>query len=232
MKRLKRLSGCLLLRRPKETIDLPSRRDLRCVVDFSHDERALYDEIKNRVITDFQVTSIEGTDGSNSAAFVNIIQQINSLRMICNMGLQYHSRYDNNITDARPQGQHTWSEVAQQTFEFQCEAESIMCHVCQSSLGLAETLFGEQHTHPRFSECLRFICSECSHRLHKSSKPISCGHSPSHPIALVSTSRKDVEEAPASSVFMDDFQTSLIGIPSKVTSLVTQLQVQPADVKS
>jgi hypothetical protein len=232
VKRLKRLSGCLLLRRPKETINLPPRRDLRCVVEFCADERALYDEIRSRTIANFKETSLQGGDTSSSITFVNVIQQINSLRLICNMGLQYHSRYDDPAAEVDSQGQSNWTEVAQQAFNFECEAGSITCQLCSSSLDLAETL-GEpgNQTPPQFSQCLRFICSECTQRLHRGSKPISCGHSPSHPIAPVSTNRMELEEAIIPMPSVDDYETSLIGLPSKVTSLVTQLKAQPATVK-
>ncbi|PMD50139.1 uncharacterized protein K444DRAFT_546687 [Hyaloscypha bicolor E] len=233
VRRLQRLSGCLLLRRPKETINLPPRRDLKCVVEFNVDERALYDEIKSRTIANFKETTPQGTDRSNSTTCVNIIQQINSLRMICNMGLQYHSRYDNTAAEVGSEGQIKWAEVAQQAFDFQLEVGSIICQFCSSSLDVTETLLSEPETQtqPRFSECLRFICSECTQRLHRGSKPISCGHTTSHTTAPVSTSRTEPEEAAPPIPLMEDYQTSLINLPSKVTSLVTQLQTQQADVK-
>jgi len=231
--RLKRLSGCLLLRRPKETINLPPRRDLKCVVEFDVDERALYDEIKSQTIASFEETTLSGTDRSSSTTFVNIIQQINSLRMICNMGLQYHSRYHNTATEADSQAQIKWAEVAQQAFNFQLEAGSIACQFCSSSIDVTQTLLcePENQTQPQFSECLRFICSECTQRLHKGSKSISCGHSTSHPTAPVSANRTDQEEAIVPMLLMEHSQSSLIDLPSKVTSLVMQLQAQPADVK-
>ena len=232
IKRLKRLSGCLLLRRPKETINLPARRDLRCVVEFSVDERALYDEIKSRTIENFRESTLEGTNKSGSK-FVNVIQQINSLRIICNMGLQYHSWYDNNAAAVDSQGQSNWIEVAQQAFNFQCEAGSITCQLCSSLLDMIETLLGEpgNQAQPRFSQCLRFICSDCVQRLHVGSKPILCGHSPSHPIAPVSTNRTDLEEATVPMPLIDVYETSSNGLPSKVASLVTQLKAQPPGVK-
>jgi hypothetical protein len=231
--RLKRLSACLLLRRPKETINLPPRRDLKCVVEFNVAERALYDEIKSRMIANFEETTPNSTDRSSSTTFVNIIQQINSLRMICNMGLQYHSRYDNTATEAGSKAQMKWAEVAQQVFDFQLEAGSIVCRFCSSSLDATETLMSqpENQTQPRFSECLRFICSECTQSLQKGSRSISCGHIMPHPTAPVSTSRTELEEATAPMFLIEDYQNPLIGLPSKVTSLVTQLQAQPADVK-
>lgn len=232
-KRLKRLSGCLLLRRPKETINLPPRRDLQSFVELNLDERALYDEIKNCTIANFKETTLEGTDRSSSTTFINIIQQINSLRMICNMGLHYRSRYDNPTAEVDSQGQIKWTEVAQQAFDFELEAGSIICQLCLSSLDVTEALLGESgnQTQPRFSQCLRFFCSECIQRLHRASKPVACGHSPSHPTASVSASRTELEDATGPTPPIEDYHISLIGLPSKVTSLVKQLQAQPADVK-
>jgi hypothetical protein len=234
VKRLKRLSECLLLRRPKETIKLPSRRDLQCVVEFNVNERALYDEIKSQTIANFKGNTPESPGRSVSTTSVNIIQQINSLRMICNLGLHYHLRYDNTATEVGSQGQSKWAEVAQQTFDFQFEARSMICHYCSSSLDIAETLLSEPDTQiqSRFSQCLRFICSECTQRLYKGSKSVSCGHSTPHPTAPVSTSRTELEGEIFPMPSMEDYQTSLVGLPSKVTSLVMQLQAQPADVKS
>ena len=46
VKRLKHLSACLLLRRAKGTINLPPRRDMQCPVDFTREERAIYDKMR------------------------------------------------------------------------------------------------------------------------------------------------------------------------------------------
>src|SRR5262249_50738883 len=50
VKRLKRLSGCLLLRRPKEIVPLPPRHDFQCPVDFMPAERHLYEDIRTQAI--------------------------------------------------------------------------------------------------------------------------------------------------------------------------------------
>ncbi|RYP72554.1 hypothetical protein DL769_004428 [Monosporascus sp. CRB-8-3] len=102
--RLKRLTGWILLRRPKKTIDLPTRRDLRWPVEFSTDERALYDELKGQTIASVRDVS-DSTYLPNSTTFVNVIQQINSLRMICSMGLHYED--PSPVTFAPP----PWAQV-------------------------------------------------------------------------------------------------------------------------
>lgn len=79
VRRLKYLSACLLLRRPKKTITLPARRDLQCPVDFSNDERATYQDIRDRTITKIDDALHKSSDASKAGAYVNILQQIESL---------------------------------------------------------------------------------------------------------------------------------------------------------
>ncbi|KAI0804448.1 SNF2 family N-terminal domain-containing protein [Xylaria sp. FL0064] len=75
--RLKTLSRCLILRRPKATINLPSRTDLRYPVNFTTDERTLYDAVKTQTIATMREASSRVTP-----RFVNVIQQINMMRLI------------------------------------------------------------------------------------------------------------------------------------------------------
>ncbi|KAK6335580.1 alpha-1,6-mannosyltransferase, variant 2 [Orbilia brochopaga] len=221
--RLKRLCSCLLLRRSKETINLPRRSDVRCEVEFNAEERKLYDEIKDQAVLQIREVGIENADSSASMAFANFIQKINSLRIICNMGLYYHTRHDDH------KSRDSWMELAQQAFNFQCEAGSISCHECSSTLDVSELLLGEpeSQSQPRFSECLRFICSECSQR------PVTCGHRPPHPIALVSTSRA-VQEDTVIPMSLEVHQVTppTVELPPKVKALVTQLVTHPPNTKS
>ena len=231
VKRLKRLSGCLILRRPKEAIELPSRRDLRCVVDFQHDERMLYEDIKARTIA-LRDDALRYPGVSQPATFVNVIQQINSLRMICNMGIHYHSRHDYAATQATAYSTGNWAGVAQQTFDFECEGGSICCRLCSSFFSSTEALLGwnKYQGHAMFSECLAFICSECVQKLQNTTKPLTCGHNPPHPIAPVSTNAQGQDEV-GEMPLMTEYDSSALGLPSKVVSLMEQLQAQPPGTK-
>ncbi|SPQ24421.1 6db613db-62c9-4e99-888c-c9372a6443fe [Thermothielavioides terrestris] len=91
-KRLKCLSACLLLRRAKATISLPARRDMTCPVDFSREERAAYDEAREQTITRIDEALHTDSEASRAGVYVNVLQQIESLRLICNLGLHYRTR--------------------------------------------------------------------------------------------------------------------------------------------
>jgi SNF2 family DNA or RNA helicase len=233
VERLKKLSGYLILRRSKSAIDLPPRVDLRCPVDFTTEERALYDKIKCQTIAHFTEAAIEEVDTFSSLKFVNVIQQINLLRMVCNLGLHYHSGRNRKPSERNSPGVVCWANVAQQAFKFQCEVMSIACQLCESYLDTTERLLGGpgSHVNPLFSQCLRFLCSDCVQRSQGVSKPISCGHSPPHSIAPVSLNSAIQEEDIITTHFPVGREVTLSRLPSKVTSLLNQLKGQLPDVK-
>jgi SNF2 family DNA or RNA helicase len=238
MERLKRLSRCLILRRPKTTINLPTRTDLRCLVNFTSDERALYEKTKSQAIAHFtEAATHEGADHLPSTTFVNIIQQINALRMVCDMGMHYHSRYDVKPAEYNTPSEPTdWTSVAQQTFNFQCEITSIACQLCKSTLDITERLFSDSNNHlanPLFFQCRKFVCPDCvQHSREGHTKDFLCGHSPPHIFAEVSLNRDILEDSilmPAHSV--PGRKVLPNGLPSKVTSLLRRLKDQAPNTK-
>ncbi|PHH86173.1 hypothetical protein CDD83_10629 [Cordyceps sp. RAO-2017] len=84
--RLKRLAACLLLRRARGTICLPPRQDLRCPVEFSRGERILYDELRDKAIARLDEALEQDSELAMSGVYVNVLQQIESLRLFCNLG--------------------------------------------------------------------------------------------------------------------------------------------------
>lgn len=84
--RLKYLSASLILRRPKGTISLPPRRDVQYPVDFSTGERQAYEEIRNRAIVKINEALQSGSEPTKAGAYVNVLQQIESLRLTCDRG--------------------------------------------------------------------------------------------------------------------------------------------------
>lgn len=238
VERLKRLSRCLILRRPKGTINLPARKDVRCPVNFTPDERVLYERVKHQAIAHLAEASTNFGLGetSKSITFVNVIQQINTLRMICNMGLHYGSRHDTKAPDygINSSGTVDWAGIAQQAFNFQCEIATITCQRCKSSLDITERVLSGSSDHvtetPLFSQCMSFICADCLQRSHGHS--LSCGHEPPHSFAPVSLNASVLEESVLSTANSTvGNYTASTGLPSKVTSLLAQLKAQPSDVK-
>lgn len=80
---LLKLLGFVMLRRPKNVIDLPERHDHRRFLEFNIQERNAYDAAKQRVIEciddvlDF---------GSSRDGYMNTLQKISALRTICELG--------------------------------------------------------------------------------------------------------------------------------------------------
>ncbi|WAO82928.1 Hypothetical protein NCS54_00010400 [Fusarium falciforme] len=120
-RRLKDLSSGLILRRQKTVIDLPPRKDLKCRVDFSPAERKFYDKLRHQAITRMEEAFSDGDGGSASDSYITVIQKINALRMVCNLGLHYDSRHDLAAKEESTDDSKDWSTNAQQAFDFQRE---------------------------------------------------------------------------------------------------------------
>ncbi|KAI0600378.1 SNF2 family N-terminal domain-containing protein [Biscogniauxia sp. FL1348] len=230
VKRLKRLSGCLLLRRPKDIIQLPPRRDLRYSVNFTPEERELYNDIRMKTIEHLDEALGRRGDPTNPASFVNVLQRIEAMRMVCNLGLSYPYRHEISTRDAP--GTDNWQASAQGALSLRCEMGQIQCHSCRSALDTVENLPGDptQRTESRFFKCLRFICSICVQRLSSDGARVACGHDPPCPVGAVSTDASTLEESsvlPGSRLGV----TLSAGLPSKVAMLLQDLGKLPPDVK-
>jgi SNF2-related domain len=225
VKRLKHLSASLLLRRGKGTIHLPPRRDTKCPVGFTNDERTIYNSAREQTIMRIDEALQKNSEISRIGIYVNALQQIESLRLICNMGLYYHTRHNKSLEAEDFSG---WSGVAQQTFNSQREMGPIICLQCPGTLELTDDLITTQQD-ARFFKCLRFICGDCSHKLSSGRHSVSCGHRPACSVASVSINSSELEEIPnLTSLSAKSLTQSL---PSKVEALIADLNSQPRDVK-
>ncbi|KAI1669943.1 SNF2 family N-terminal domain containing protein [Pyrenophora tritici-repentis] len=228
--RLKRLSRCLILRRAKRTVTLPSRRDVRCPVEFSKAERDLYESIRNQTIKKLEDAMTHGAEFSQRGLYVNFLQQIESMRLVCSLGTHYTTRHDK----LKYRDKNNWADNAQEAFNIRREMMAMRCSQCSSSLDVGEILGDEgapQDT-PHFFECLKYACAECSgnHRIHKTI--MSCGHKPPCSIAPVSVSNSALEEVFCNDSEDSTFTHSVRAFPSKVEALISDLKQQPKDVKS
>ncbi|KAJ8128622.1 hypothetical protein O1611_g5012 [Lasiodiplodia mahajangana] len=215
VKRLKRLSACLLLRRPKAAIDLPPRRDLVCKVDFTLEEREAYDKIRHQTITNLDEAFGNNTSPSRSHVYVNVLQQIESLRLFSNLGLHYLSRHT-KLSPKSLEPEH-WNSNAQRTFNSQREMTSIFydtAHPAESA---------------QFTSCLQFVCSECASKNHLSGKVVSCGHKPRCPVAPVLTSGVALEEV--EHLITPPIQAVPLRLPSKIKAFIDDIRGVPGDVK-
>lgn len=202
-------------------------------MEFTPRERETYNELKDRAVMSIDKALEQSTDVSRSGVYVNMLQQIESLRLFCNLGLHYHTRHDTSLPLMRPPPEVTeWASVAQQTFKSHLEMASVSCSLCKSIQGLTdmENLFDEtpQQKKPLFSRCLRYVCAECASSLSRNGRTFQCGHNSACPAVSVSTSIYSLEDA---SDAVPEPQVPLGSFPSKVIALVTDIRAQPLDVK-
>ncbi|CAG1980246.1 unnamed protein product [Fusarium graminearum] len=222
--RLKRLSKCLILRRDKGTVSLPPRKDMQCPVDFSPEERSLYDNLRQDTVVIIDEATNCDSDSVKPGSYANVLQQIESLRLVCNIGLHYHTRHEKvakNIPEA-----NKWTKIAQTTFNMEREMVPTLCLRCSSASDITETISEGPTTtsqNPLFFSCLRFICAECTQ---SSGQNLECGHNPRCAVAQVSTSGQSLETS------LSDVQPQTdIGLPSKVKALITDIRNLPPHEK-
>lgn len=228
--RLKYLSASLVLRRPKTTISLPARRDLQCPINFNAEERIAYDRVRGQAIIRIDEALHASSDTSKGIAYVSILQQIESLRLICDLGLHYHSRHEDSGT--RPQ--EDWASMAQPTFNAQREIAAMKCLNCSSSIGITEALLNvtdHEKQDGYFFQCLRFCCGECAENMRKLKREISCRHNPTCPQAVVSLVGRATEEVPSSGALGALRSHAGVELSSKIQALVTDVKSLPLDTK-
>ncbi|GAB1316916.1 alpha-1,6-mannosyltransferase [Madurella fahalii] len=238
VRRLKRLSGCLLLRRPKETVQLPARRDLQCLVEFTPAERASYEDIRTQALEKIDEALLQAGDCIKPHSFVNVLQRIEAMRMICNLGLHYHSRHSTESMRKIDSTPDSWSVIAQRALDLRRGMGQVQCCSCGSNLDDTDdepSGPAEQSAHSLFSQCLQFICSVCAPRFSGPKGRAACACEDLCPVAPVSINPSAVDDPedptipPAEAQAGGEFYR--LGLSSKVATLVKDLRQQPPDVK-
>ncbi|KAK3324554.1 SNF2 family N-terminal domain-containing protein [Cercophora scortea] len=229
VKRLKCLARCLLLRRPKSTLQLPDRHDLLKPLEFSPEERAYYDRTKQEAEQGIKTALANGDE--TTGAFARALQQIEALRMICNLGLHYRRPSERKTAvQGLDEEAAAWADVAQENFNFQREfgLDEIRCQQCKTSVDeMDDGIEAVTTTSCLFSRCLRFTCSECVARAPR--WQISCGHEPRCPSAAI-----HIDGSASETIFSpghsDD--TSPSSLPTKVQALVADIKGLDPAIKS
>lgn len=231
IRRLQRLAGCLILRRPKTTIDLPPRHDQQCFLDLDPQERYLYNEIRMQTVYQIE-QAIQMRDGAGPmTSYTNVLQRIEAMRMVCNLGLHYHDRKRilESYEDTTASPTDRWEDIAQRTFDMRREMDTIQCQHCSYPVwatdsrtdqsGVAESLF---------ASCWQFTCSVC---VSIGANTRGCTvHTPPCPVATVSTREIEASD-PWSNVFQQQQLSAPPSLPTKVSMLIYDLQAQQPDTK-
>ncbi|KAG9380953.1 DNA repair protein rad5 [Pyrenophora tritici-repentis] len=130
--RMKRLVNSILLRRTQGVVDLPPRTDLRYTLKFNHHEREHYNMVQSNVVSKIDA-AISGS--SVATTFTSIIQQINELRLVCNLGT--HRRARNSILPTST----IWDKrTAQKALTTLATTEKVVCTRCTLDLDATSTV--------------------------------------------------------------------------------------------
>ncbi|KAF3799114.1 DNA repair protein RAD5A [Colletotrichum gloeosporioides] len=188
------------------------------LVEFTPQERLVYEGIRQQTSARTNEALGDNTGTHQSRCHVNVLQQMESLRLFCNLGLYYESR------DDRGASKHVeadgWIKTAQTILNSQRGISSITCLHCTSALGLTETLLDDANPGTgtaQYSSCLKFTCNERVDKIVHIGGVLSCGHTPPCQTAPVSTSGSALEET--GNFTAPQLGASAIDPPSKIRDL-------------
>jgi SWI/SNF-related matrix-associated actin-dependent regulator of chromatin subfamily A3 len=221
--RLKRLLHCILLRRSKGSVQLPKRTDLRFTLQLNGEERKHYDTAKSNVTRSIDV--MLGANTNTALKFSSIIQQINELRLICNLGT--YRRPPNPVSLVE---NTTWNtNIAQKAMETLAVTNGICCNTC-----------GEIQEDKRYNNsfgphlymtrlwlfsCSSIVCENCMAR-----NPLArCNCMRQCPVAVVTHAPGTTDTGASSPVEWPSASDEIL--PTKVNALVDDLLKQTSRTK-
>jgi hypothetical protein len=220
----KKLLSCVMIRRTKAILDLPTRDDTLIRVPFSHEEEDYYRRIEYPVI-DMLDANTEGGSQPN-VPWMIAIQQINKLCLICNLGV-----FDPSQSSCIPQIGTIDERTSVMNARFSMGGESCaQCLHLVEALTLSSGLRDTTRPQVYHSACSKFYCADCSALLqYRSPDPCTCIEQPRpcqlRPlISLLSTPLLTPTDGLSPSS-MDWDHTS--DISSKVWALVSQIRSCP-----
>lgn len=156
----------ICLRRSKQAIDLPRRRDSTHMLAFDAEEAAYYKKINTRVSGYLEREAGQTSLGSYS----NILTKINSLRQICNLGAYYRGDVE---------ALETQTAAMQEIFDGMTSAGAAICCKCERDLSKGDEInniqidgtegFGSSKI--QMSTCGELICASCLGILEMSTCP-------------------------------------------------------------
>ncbi|KAL9116700.1 MAG: hypothetical protein Q9187_006773, partial [Circinaria calcarea] len=180
--RLKALVNCVVLCRTKAIVDLPERSDKIHYLSFSAAENSIYEKAKIRTSRLLDIAT--DTDYARRGTYINALQWLNTLRLICNHGILHSKRWSNKLATGVAGGSGTWNALAaQKAFESLLCAGAAICVGCSIDVveATSEDLNMNTTQVPQFrlSECLFLLCGSCVLRCSvDSSNSSACAHSP------------------------------------------------------
>jgi SNF2 family DNA or RNA helicase len=175
--KLRLLVDSITLRRLKDRIDLPKRHDHIVRLEFSDDERKLYEWFAKDATS--KVNAVTGDRSRlGGRVYVHILRSILRLRLICAHGTELLSDEDMKLTEGLSYGNAIdlgdddeeekpalSPKQAYDMFHLLKESDMDTCSVCQKKLGQPdpedETDGKVENTIGYMTPCYQVICSKC-----------------------------------------------------------------------
>ncbi|CAN9415730.1 unnamed protein product [Alternaria alternata] len=217
----KELLSCFMIRRTKAMLNLPSVDDRLVNVPFSHEERNYYRQIEQPVVEMLDRRAESG--GHAHVPWMTAIQQINKLRLICNLGV--FSCF------SQPENVEEMTSVMNARYSMDgglCEMCSQLIEASAVGSGLRDMTQAQAY----YSDCSKFYCARCAEDLScRSPDPCACtGQSRScqlRPLASVLPTPRltPVDELSPSPTDLGHISS----ISSKVWALISQIKSRPQE---
>ncbi|KAI4680741.1 uncharacterized protein J4E84_007881 [Alternaria hordeiaustralica] len=223
----KKLLSCMMIRRTKAILDLPSKDDHLMRVPFNHEEERHYRQIEQPVMDMLDRNTRD--DRQTQAPWMTAIQQINKLRLICNLGVSTPSQADY----ASQPGGNPDDKTSVMNTRFSMDGGS--CELCSQPVELS-TLGSSLRdvTQPQvyYSACSKFYCAECSASLqYRSPEPCACIEQPRQcPLRLLASFLATPSLTPTDSLSPSSMDWDYSNeVSSKVWALVSQIRSRPQE---
>jgi len=212
-----------MLRRPKNTINLPLRQDMVHSLLFSREEREVCEAVRAQTIGLIEQDLTLGVPSSGS--YSNALERINQLRKICNLGVSSTYPTPPQSTPSTPDSNQNWTvKIAQDTLNNLITVGEASCSSCFIELGMAGTeaqLVAKDLSQPLLSQCLYLWCGRCSAAAQTNGlRYVDCGHQPACPFTLVST----VLSQTSSTTPSNGIVASTAELPTKIKALEAELR--------
>ncbi|KAH7371973.1 SNF2 family N-terminal domain-containing protein [Pyrenochaeta sp. MPI-SDFR-AT-0127] len=221
----KKLLSCVMIRRTKAILELPSRVDKIIKLSFDYLEEEHYCRIERPVAE--LLDQALGEESNSGKFWLSAIQQINKLRRVCNLGTLV------------PLLQHDpmQSDVSDRTLAILAARLSMGGETCEQCLQPVDSSpFGteleyEASSAVYYSTCRRLFCAACSIlSRYQAPEPCACmDHAtpcPLRPLNLLPTPRHaSTKDSQPSNIEMDGGGQ----ISSKVRAVISQIRMYPKE---
>ncbi|KAF2235058.1 hypothetical protein EV356DRAFT_445723 [Viridothelium virens] len=230
VEKFKRLLSCIMIRRLKNsTVELPPRDDQIIRVPFSPEEKAYYRKIEQPVVEllDDASKTRYGTGG----VWLNAIQQIQRLRLACNLGVGKRSSHP-----TRTRSNIMGGDMTLEVLGARLSMGAIFCEHCLQAVNVSEAdAFSDGLTvSPTvyYTSCLRTFCSSCANILHFDfAGPCACGPRATpctlRPLLWSQLTPRLTSNESSMSPEPSEYQTKQVS--SKVKTVVSNIQANPAE---